>query len=108
MHAGNEALPHVSIDPMNDVVCLPYSRYVWMVSASIRSVLAAIELTACAHCSGTTGLPKGVCLTHFNLISNFLQMSDIDPPDDDDGALPPAFTCVLCCCPHVRLCVASL
>jgi acyl-CoA synthetase (AMP-forming)/AMP-acid ligase II len=33
--------------------------------------------------SGTTGLPKGVCLTHFNLISNFLQMADIDPPDDD-------------------------
>lgn len=55
---GNDALPHVSIDPMNDVVCLPYS-------------------------SGTTGLPKGVCLTHFNLISNFLQMADIDPPDDD-------------------------
>ncbi|TMD08458.1 MAG: 4-coumarate--CoA ligase family protein [Chloroflexi bacterium] len=40
--------PAVSIDPRNDVVVLPYS-------------------------SGTTGLPKGVMLTHFNLVANVLQ-----------------------------------
>ena len=40
--------PDVSIDPREDVVVLPYS-------------------------SGTTGLPKGVMLTHYNLVANVLQ-----------------------------------
>jgi len=39
--------------------------------------------------SGTTGLPKGVCITHFNLISNFLQMADIDPPSEGIPPLSP-------------------
>lgn len=38
----------VEIDPMNDLCSLPYS-------------------------SGTTGLPKGVMLTHFNLVANACQ-----------------------------------
>jgi len=37
-----------SCDPHNDIVALPYS-------------------------SGTTGPPKGVCLTHFNLVANLCQ-----------------------------------
>ena len=40
--------PAVTIDPRNDVVVLPYS-------------------------SGTTGLPKGVMLTHYNLVANLCQ-----------------------------------
>ena len=40
--------PQVDIDPRNDVVTLPYS-------------------------SGTTGLPKGVMLTHRNLVANLCQ-----------------------------------
>ena len=40
--------PAVSIDPRRDVVALPYS-------------------------SGTTGLPKGVMLTHFNIVANLCQ-----------------------------------
>jgi acyl-CoA synthetase (AMP-forming)/AMP-acid ligase II len=40
--------PAVAIDPRQDVVVLPYS-------------------------SGTTGLPKGVMLTHYNLVANILQ-----------------------------------
>ncbi|MBM4439843.1 MAG: 4-coumarate--CoA ligase family protein [Candidatus Rokubacteria bacterium] len=42
------APPKVTIDPKNDVVVLPYS-------------------------SGTTGLPKGVMLTHHNLVANLCQ-----------------------------------
>jgi len=59
-------LPVVHIDPRNDVVALPYS-------------------------SGTTGLPKGVMLTHHNLVSNILQSSvALDLVEDDVvlGVLP--------------------
>ena len=44
-----EAAPHIEIDAATDVAALPYS-------------------------SGTTGLPKGVMLSHRNLIANVLQM----------------------------------
>jgi len=45
--------PAVTIDPDHDVVVLPYS-------------------------SGTTGLPKGVMLTHRNLVANLLQIDAME------------------------------
>ena len=47
-----ETIEQVSIDPKEQVVVLPYS-------------------------SGTTGLPKGVMLTHFNLVSNLAQSQPV-------------------------------
>ena len=45
--------PEVEIDPATDVVVLPYS-------------------------SGTTGLPKGVMLTHRNVVANLAQLSAVE------------------------------
>jgi acyl-CoA synthetase (AMP-forming)/AMP-acid ligase II len=46
--SGDGDPPSVAIDPAHDLVALPYS-------------------------SGTTGIPKGVMLTHRNLVANFVQ-----------------------------------
>lgn len=32
------------------------------------------EIAMLPYSSGTTGLPKGVCLTHFSVVSNMMQM----------------------------------
>lgn len=50
---GSGEPPRVAINPREDLVALPYS-------------------------SGTTGLPKGVMLTHHNLVSNLCQMDGLD------------------------------
>ena len=63
--SGSEA-PDVSIDPATDLAVLPYS-------------------------SGTTGLPKGVMLTHHNLVANIVQTNAAMPLEPDDvliGVLP--------------------
>lgn len=58
--------PSVAIDPKTDLVALPYS-------------------------SGTTGLSKGVMLTHENLIANMVLSCQPNPIDENDsmiGVLP--------------------
>jgi acyl-CoA synthetase (AMP-forming)/AMP-acid ligase II len=55
-------VPQVEIDPKNDLVALPYS-------------------------SGTTGLPKGVMLTHHNIVANMCQMDGLDYFCHDDTLL---------------------
>ena len=60
------APPALEIDPRNDLVALPYS-------------------------SGTTGMPKGVMLTHYNLVANVEQISANEGIGTDDtliGTLP--------------------
>ncbi len=54
--------PHVDIDPANDLAALPYS-------------------------SGTSGIPKGVMLTHRNLVANLVQMHSLEFVFESDIAL---------------------
>lgn len=65
--AARGEAPAVAIDPRNDLVVLPYS-------------------------SGTTGLPKGVMLTHHNLVANVLQtaaaLGGLGESDTVLGVLP--------------------
>jgi len=65
MQHGNEP-PHVDIDSANDLAALPYS-------------------------SGTSGIPKGVMLTHRNLVANLVQPGNQLPLTESDtviGVLP--------------------
>ena len=55
-------VPRVEINAKEDLVALPYS-------------------------SGTTGLPKGVMLTHYNLVANMCQMDGLDYFHHDDTLL---------------------
>src|SRR6185295_3021623 len=55
----NGRAEQVEVDPLEDLVALPYS-------------------------SGTTGLPKGVMLTHHNLVSNLKQMEGLEYFSESD------------------------
>jgi acyl-CoA synthetase (AMP-forming)/AMP-acid ligase II len=61
MQAEGE-LPRVKINPVEDLVVLPYS-------------------------SGTTGMPKGVMLTHYNLVANVAQIKDLTRMSDQDNLI---------------------
>lgn len=67
LQANQSQAPRVEIDPRNDVAAVPYS-------------------------SGTTGWPKGVMLTHYNLVAMLRQMETADVLRREDRTI-----CVVPC-----------
>ncbi len=55
--------------------------------ASEIGVQSGTHLAVLPYSSGTTGLPKGVMLTHRNLVANVAQVLPLQPVCADDVAL---------------------
>jgi acyl-CoA synthetase (AMP-forming)/AMP-acid ligase II len=56
-------------------------------TAPAISINAREDLCALPFSSGTTGLPKGVMLTHYNLVSNMCQMEQMNLFDSEDNLI---------------------
>lgn len=77
LHAG-----HQSIHAVHDPDAEPFRRI-----DQIKQTIRTHDLATIIYTSGTTGNPKGVMLTHHNIISNFMAVKHIPPIGQEGRAL---------------------
>jgi acyl-CoA synthetase (AMP-forming)/AMP-acid ligase II len=88
--AGAAAIDEIVVAGEADGVT-PFTELLAAVGDAPEVEIEPRSLAVLPYSSGTTGLPKGVMLTHANLVSNLCQMQDAFPISSDDtliGVLP--------------------
>jgi len=87
-----EAAPGASVMGLNEVAERGHAQMTgeWGAGKAFKERARAVEpgqLATIIYTSGTTGEPKGVMLTHANLVSNLFAARDVLPLTPDDVAL---------------------
>lgn len=72
---------------LNELIKLGFEHPAKEKLAAIKKSITTDDVATMIYTSGTTGIPKGVMLTHANLISNFMAVSYIPPIGPSDNAL---------------------
>jgi acyl-CoA synthetase (AMP-forming)/AMP-acid ligase II len=66
---------------------IPFATLLSAQGAAPKHHRDADEIAVLPYSSGTTGLPKGVMLTHRNLVANVLQIADMQHIDESDRVI---------------------
>ncbi|HOY32001.1 MAG TPA: long-chain fatty acid--CoA ligase [Bacteroidales bacterium] len=72
---------------LNELIKLGFEHPAKDQLKAIKDSVKTDDVATLIYTSGTTGIPKGVMLTHANIISNFIAVSYIPPIGPEDNAL---------------------
>ncbi|MEI6764791.1 MAG: long-chain fatty acid--CoA ligase [Bacteroidota bacterium] len=72
---------------LNELIRLGWQNQVKDKLEQIKDSIGTHDVATMIYTSGTTGIPKGVMLSHANIISNFLAVSPIPPVGSEGKAL---------------------